>query len=197
MVLNVAYDEVIDLFAYQAINLTSSAVNNVAASGSLTGILRGDVTSSYNAAADASTSIKYFTEDINTLYDKGVFNPTETVQTGGSGPYAAVATVNGAETMSLGSNTGVHVITDMEDVDTRTVRSCQCTVYHRVITVILVHRERMHQTLTAPVAAIITALFTALQADAGTLAVDGKWTDSVVTGDNTTAVAFDIDDTGN
>ena len=96
---HVIYDEVVDLFAYAPINLTDSAVNSVAAAGSLTGILRGDVTSSYDAAHDAATTVLAQVGAINTPYHMGVFNPTMTAEaTAGSGTYTAAATVTGAET---------------------------------------------------------------------------------------------------
>ena len=193
---NVAYDEVIDLFAYQPINLTSNAINNVAAGGSLTGILRGDVTASYNAAADASTTIKYFTADLSTLYDMGVFSPTETAQTGGSGPYAAAATVNGPEAFTLGSNTGVHVITGAQAVDLVLLDDSLYSISSSDYSDTTAGAPYASDTNTPDNAAIITALDTALKADTGSLAVEGKWADSVVTGDTITAVAFDIDESG-
>ena len=83
------------------------------------GILRGDVTPSTDAVVDAATTVLAQVGAINTLYHMGVFNPTMTAEaTAGSGTYTAAATVTGAETIKLGASTGIHVIEDMEDVDT-------------------------------------------------------------------------------
>ena len=188
---NVAYDQVLDLFAYEPINLTDAAIANVAGAGELTGILRGDVTDSYGAAHDASTTMGGFAYGISLLYSKGVFDPTATAQTGATGDYAASGGT-GAETFTLGANVGVHVISDLEAID---VILLDDSVYNFATSTEYAGTPASGTytvgTDDPTSAEIVSALDAALTT--GSKAVTGLWTASA---EETNARAYDINDDG-